>query len=97
MAVRRVTGSPFKISGFSASGRDRRPRPGLSKASHFQLVAALQVENLAGFVRSRDLKPEAFDDLAGERDLLGVRGRHPAGVAHSEPTRTLPPIAAIGS
>src|SRR4051812_21398521 len=42
--------------------------------SHFELVAALEIEDFAGLVRGRDLEAEALDDLAGERDLLGVRG-----------------------
>jgi hypothetical protein len=44
----------------------------------FQLVAALQVQNLAGFIRRRYLKPQAFDDLAGQRHLLRIGGSHPA-------------------
>ena len=35
-------------------------------ASNLELVAALQIENFAGLVRGRDLKAEAFDDLAGK-------------------------------
>src|SRR5450631_2633701 len=50
----------------------------LTKPSDFELVAALQIENFAGLVRCRHLQAEAFDDLAGERYLLGIRCRHPA-------------------
>src|SRR6267378_3567469 len=68
----------------------------LPEPSNFQFVAALQIENFAGLVGCRHLEAEAFDDLAGELHLLGVRCRHSAG---RRPQRILEPdpdIAAHG-
>src|SRR6266700_4240463 len=62
--------------------------------SNLQLVAALQIENLAGFVRGRNFKTEPFDDLAGERDLLGVGCRHSAGRRPQRVFESDPDIAA---
>src|SRR6266536_3169899 len=50
------------------------------------LVAALEREDLARFVRAGELEPEALDDLAS---LPG-----PIHSESSSPTRTLPPMAA---
>src|SRR4051812_22612517 len=45
---------------------------------NLELVAALQVQDLACFVGSRHLKPQSLDDLARQRHLLGIRRCHPA-------------------
>src|ERR1700704_4345913 len=44
---------------------------------NLQLVAALEVQNLARLVRCRHLKPEAFDDLARQGHLLRIGRGHP--------------------
>src|ERR1700687_1085445 len=62
--------------------------------SHFQLVAAFQVENFTGLIRRRDFKAETFDDLAGELHLYGVQCRHSAGL---RPQRVFQPDADIAA
>ena len=67
-------------------------------ASERHLVAALQVQDAARFVRGGDLEAEALDDLARLADLLRRcsrrGGRVPIHKQSSSPTRTLPPMAA---
>src|ERR1700686_1602947 len=62
--------------------------------SHFQLVAAFQIENFTGLIGGRDFKAETFDDLAGELHLFGVRCRHSAG---RRPQRVFQPDADIAA
>src|SRR5207302_8330463 len=57
-----------------------------SPRSEADLVAALQLQHLAGVVRRGELEAEAFDDLPGPGDLLGIRFRQLAG---ADPQRVL--------
>jgi hypothetical protein len=54
--VRHLGSDLFEPSGSAA----------IAQPSNFQLVAAFQIEDFAGFVPRRDFETEAFDDLAGK-------------------------------
>src|SRR5215213_1640661 len=54
------------------AGFDPNGASGNTAGSDFQLVAALEVENLAGLVRGRHFQPETLDDLAGKLHLFRV-------------------------
>jgi hypothetical protein len=54
--VRHLGSDLFEPSGSAA----------VAEPSNFQLVAAFQIEDFAGFVQCRDFETEAFDDLAGK-------------------------------
>src|SRR3954454_3625880 len=65
----------------------RREPPGRERTRlEIHPVAALELQDLAGLVRGRDLEAEALDDLARLHDLLGVRFRELAG---PDPERVL--------
>src|SRR5205085_12564039 len=52
--------------------------PPATEPSHFELVAALEVEDVARLVRGRHFEATTLDDLAGKLHLFGVRCRHAA-------------------
>jgi hypothetical protein len=57
--------------------RKRKTETTLAPASsepglNFEFVSTLQIEHLTRFIRSCDLKAEAFHDLARQRDLFGI-------------------------
>ena len=65
-------GNPMYHGAAGRHGNDYPCRPQPLLQSDFELVAALEVKNFPRFVGGRHLKSKAFDDLAGELNLLGV-------------------------
>src|SRR5436305_13257383 len=68
--------------------------PPATEPSHFQLVAALEVEDVARLVRGRHFEAKTLDDLAGELHLFGVRCRH---AARRRPQRIFQPYPDVSS
>src|SRR3954471_21751256 len=66
-------------SATAAASRPRFSQRAITVLLEIHPVAALELQDLAGLVRGRDLEAEALDDLARLHDLLGVRFRELAG------------------
>ena len=64
------------------------------KQSERDPVAALELEDFAGFVRARDREAKALDDLTGGANLLGVARRE---FARARPERILKPDANVAA
>src|SRR3954471_8845828 len=64
------------------------------RRSKIHAVAALELQDLAGLVRGRDLEAEALDDLARLHDLRRVRFGELAG---PDPERVLEPDAHVAA